>query len=412
MSAPSGRRVALIPVIATAAALLVASAAPPASASPAGARTSAGTATAALAGHGFEPVPPKRLLDTRTSPTIHRLGPAATATLTVTGVAGVPATGVQSVVLNVTGIARTHSAFLTVWPAGTNRPNSSNVSLTIGRARANQVIAQVGLNGAVSIYNSSGNTDVVVDISGYFIVGSSYTGERPRRILDTRSNGGTPLPAGQRRTPTLAGVGGVPATGVTAVALNVTGITLNHSSYLTVFEQGTFTAATTSNLNLDANEVGAVLVIAPLSAIGQTGLRVGGGAMHLILDVQGWFTAGGDYTPVTPTRVLDSRVSGALPFRADTAVQIGGKAGVPTTAGAVVLSVAGVKPTLGGFLTVHPGGTPVPLTSSLNISTGKTTANMVIAQLSSTGKIAIFDSAQGAGVLIDVMGWIDTDQAP
>jgi hypothetical protein len=152
--------------------------------------------------------------------------------------------------------------------------------------------------------------------------------------------------------------------------------------------------------------------MAPLSATGQTGLRVGGGAMHLILDVQGWFTAGGDYTPVTPTRVLDSRVSGALPFRADTAIQIGGLAGVPSNAGAVVLSVAGVKPTLGGFLTVHPGGTAVPLTSSLNISTGKTTANMVIAQLSSTGKIAIFDSATGAGVLVDVMGWINTDQAP
>jgi hypothetical protein len=108
--------------------------------------------------------------------------------------------------------------------------------VAIGKARANQVIAQVGDNGAVSIYNSSGNTDVVVDISGYFIVGSSYTGERPRRILDTRSNGGDPLPAGQRRTPTLAGVGGVPLTGVTAVALNVTGITLDHSSYLTFYE--------------------------------------------------------------------------------------------------------------------------------------------------------------------------------
>jgi hypothetical protein len=110
--------------------------------------------------------------------------------------------------------------------------------------------------------------------------------------------------------------------------------------------------------------------------------------------------------------VLDSRVSGALTYAADNPVQIGGVAGVPSNAGAVVLSVAGIAPTANGYLTVHPGGTAVPSTSSVNIAKGATTANLVIAQLSSSGKIALYDAAKGAGVLVDVIGWIDTDQAP
>ena len=109
----------------------------------------------------------------------HSSGAAGTATLTVTGTAGVPSTGVSAVVLNLTGDrpdARRPTSRSTR-PAR-RLPNSSNLNLR-GRTRANQVIAQVGANGAITIYNYGGNTDVVVDITGYFATGSSYNAEAP-----------------------------------------------------------------------------------------------------------------------------------------------------------------------------------------------------------------------------------------
>src|SRR5690349_17769809 len=83
----------------------------------------------------FVAVVPARLLETRPGlPTQdgagqvgHRLGAGESLTVDVTGRAGVPKSGVDTVVLNVTAVAPTATSFLTVWPGGT-RPLSSNLN--------------------------------------------------------------------------------------------------------------------------------------------------------------------------------------------------------------------------------------------------------------------------------------------
>jgi hypothetical protein len=87
--------------------------------------------------------------------------------LNVTGRGGVPA-GAAAVALNVTVTDPSAPSFLTVWPAGVARPNASNLNFVPGETIPNMVIAQVGSNGVVSIYNQSGATDVVVDVLGWF----------------------------------------------------------------------------------------------------------------------------------------------------------------------------------------------------------------------------------------------------
>ncbi len=57
---------------------------------------------------------------------------------------------------------------MTVWPAGEARPLASNLNLAAGQDVPNLVVAKVGANGQVSIFNASGSTHLIVDVAGWF----------------------------------------------------------------------------------------------------------------------------------------------------------------------------------------------------------------------------------------------------
>ena len=65
------------------------------------------------------------------------------------------------------GLRRKISTFLwagyvTVYPAGTNRPGTSNLNLVPGQIRPNLVLAKVGSDGRVLLYNNAGQTHLAV----------------------------------------------------------------------------------------------------------------------------------------------------------------------------------------------------------------------------------------------------------
>ena len=133
-----------------------------------------------------------------------------------------PVTGL----LNVTVTQPTTGTYVTVYPTGSTRPVVSNVNLAAGETRANLVFAQLGTGGKVTLFNSAGSAHLVVDVSGWYAAGSSFVGQVPHRVLDTRNGTGAAKGAvGPQGTVDVqvTGVGGVPSTGVAAVALNVTG---------------------------------------------------------------------------------------------------------------------------------------------------------------------------------------------
>ena len=82
------------------------------------------------------------------------------------GRGGVPATGVGAVVLNLTAVNQTSNTFLTVWPTGSLRPLASNLNPNPGIIQPNLVIAKVGTDGNVSIYNNAGTVDLIADVQG------------------------------------------------------------------------------------------------------------------------------------------------------------------------------------------------------------------------------------------------------
>jgi len=143
---------------------------------------SSGPATVAPADvspEGFVGVSPVRVLDTRAGdgpigvPAAAPLGPGQDITLALTTPAPnrpsapVPANAV-SVLLNIT-IDKNASAdsFITVWPTGQPRPNSSANNATPGQVTPNSIVVPLGTGGAVSIFNFTGNVDIAVDLAGY-----------------------------------------------------------------------------------------------------------------------------------------------------------------------------------------------------------------------------------------------------
>jgi hypothetical protein len=117
----------------------------------------------------FVAIQPGRVLDTRdgTGSPISRLGQTPLV-LALTGVRGIPNSGVSAVLLNVTAVDPSMSTYITVYPAGAERPLASNLNAVAGQVVPNMVLARLGDAGSVALYNNSGDVDLVADVMGYF----------------------------------------------------------------------------------------------------------------------------------------------------------------------------------------------------------------------------------------------------
>jgi hypothetical protein len=130
---------------------------------------------------GFVGVSPVRVLDTREGD-----GPIGVANAVPLGageqldlalttpapnrpVTPVPANA-ASVLLNIT-IDRNASApsFVTVWPTGQPRPNTSANNANPGLVMPNPILVPLGAGGQVSFYNFAGNVNLAVDLAGYTV---------------------------------------------------------------------------------------------------------------------------------------------------------------------------------------------------------------------------------------------------
>ena len=282
-------------------------------------------------GGGFVGLTPARLLDTRLDATTidgsfaggGALVGGATYDLDVSGRGGVPATGVGAVALNVTVTNPTAAAFLTVWPAGSVRPNASNLNVVAGQTVPNMVVVPLGVGGRVSLFVNAGSADVIVDVLGWFPGGNAFHGLTPARVLDTRADGATvdgafratgALTGGVAFELPLAGRGGVPVSGVGAVALNVTVTNPTAAAFLTVWPAGSV-RPNASNLNMVRGLTVANMVVVPVSVDGRVSLFVNAGSVDVIVDVLGWFPVGGAFVGLPPARLMDSRgTSGYIPI--------------------------------------------------------------------------------------------------
>ncbi|MDA8379887.1 MAG: hypothetical protein M0020_03515, partial [Actinomycetota bacterium] len=216
---------------------------------------------------------------------------------------------------------------------------------------------------------------------------------------------------------TVAGNGGVPASGASAVVVNVTAANPTQSSYLTVFPDGG-TKPVASALNFHAGTNVPNLVTVALPQDGKIDVYNAFGTVDLLVDVEGYYgpdTAGtGLYNGLSPKRICDTRASqpqnqctGHAPGEDGTMqVTVEGQGGVPNSGvAAVVLNVTAIGSQVPGYLTVYPYGTTPPSASNVNYQTGEVVPNRVMVPLGKGGMIAIYSGNGDPNVAVDVSGW-------
>ncbi|MEV7212165.1 PKD domain-containing protein [Kitasatospora cineracea] len=388
--------------------------------------TATGSLNLPTAGNAYTAYGPTRLLDTRDGTGAPRAKVPAygTAKIKIAGNGSIPA-GVTAVVLNVTVTNPTTEGHVTVYGEGDARPTTSNLNYLPGQTVPNLVIAPVGANGYVDLYNGGwGSVDLIADVTGYFTQSqaSGYTPVDPKRLLDTRNS--SKVAAYGTVPVTIPTNAQVPDTKFTAVALNVTVTNPDSDGHLTVYPSGQ-SLPTASNVNFTAGQTVANSVIVPVGADGR--IQVQNGAWKssdVIVDVVGYYTANSKsaYIPVDPDRLLDTRQSQPLyPYDASfgydyALLDLGSwdsnitgwalNATVTNTRGDGHLSVSQDTNTLDAYRNGTYTRQAVPNSSALNWKAGQTVPNLVQASVGSTGVVDLWNIAYSkTDLIVDMFGF-------
>jgi hypothetical protein len=144
-----------------------------------------------------------------------------------------------------------------------------------------------------------------------------------------------------------------------------------------------------------------------------------GHSAQAVFDVTGYFTpdaSGATYHPLTPTRILDSRIntgfSGPLSTNVAKTFQVTGVGGVPSGATAVTGNLTATQQDAPGYFYLGPVAMNNPTSSTLNFSLADQ-ANAVTVALGSGGTLSVtyVDPWPGhsAQAVFDVTGYFTPD---
>ncbi|MEU5942929.1 hypothetical protein ABZ807_28035 [Micromonospora sp. NPDC047548] len=373
----------------------------------------------------YYPLAPQRLLDTREGR--GPVGANQATELQVAGRGGVPASGVGSVVLNVTVTGPTANSFLTLYPSGESTPTASSINFPAGWLGSNNVTVKLGADGKIMIYNRSGSTHVVVDVVGFYAAsdtvksslgwGGQYQPVEPTRLIDTRPTG---LVAKSSIDSYVDF--GPSSPHVKALVLNITAVKPVKSGFLSA-SSGDGPALTTSTVNYGAGKV------VPNLAFVRTGQCTNcnnlpyavptfsiytSQATNMVVDLVGVIDDGSlpdglRFTPLSPTRIADSRsglgTSGALgagEIRKITALS----AVVTPTTEALAMNVTAVTPTKDTVITVWPAdaGMAKPGASNLNPAAGQIVSNAVMGGIGPQDAFNVHNLTGSVDLVADVVG--------
>ncbi len=252
----------------------------------------------------FYPVTPCRVADTRGNGFTGAFGPpslvgGATRNFPVQeSSCGIPAAA-QAYSVRMTVVPPGPLGYLSTWPAGVAQPAVATLNAPNGGVVGNEAIVPAGTasGGPISVYVSA-NTDLVMDINGYFAPPGNtgalfFYPVAPCRIADTRGNGftgavGPPaLVGGATREFPIQSSCGIPTT-AQAYSLNMTVIVPSGENfgYLTAFPAGD-ALPVAATVNASTGVVGSAAII-PGGTEGEISVYAAHNA-NLVIDVNGYF---------------------------------------------------------------------------------------------------------------------------
>ncbi|MEU1277573.1 N-acetylmuramoyl-L-alanine amidase [Streptomyces sp. NPDC005805] len=291
-------------------------------------------------------------------------------------------------------------------PVATAAPGARSTTATVP-AGTHQV--------AVRAVHQSGRAAATAPVTVAVPHPKTFVPVTPERLMDTRSGLGVPkakIGPGGVVTLQVTGTGGVPATGVGAVVLNVTATRVTGgSSYVSVYPNGT-TRTAASNLNVAEGRSVANLVVVPV-VNGKVDFYNNAHSIDLLADITGYYTTGATgsrHVNHGPLRVMDSRSGLGVPKAKVgpaqvVTLQVTGVNGVPAEGvTAVVLNVTATGATSAGYVSAYPNGTPRTAASTLNTIAGRTVPNLVIVPVVN-GKVDFYNNAGSVDLLADITGY-------
>jgi Pro-kumamolisin, activation domain/Divergent InlB B-repeat domain len=196
----------------------------------------------------------------------------------------------QAYSMNFAAVPKQALGYLTVWPTDQPRPVVSTLNDLTGTIVANAAIVPAGTGGAIAVYPSN-DTDLVVDIDGYFAPpgtgGLSLYTFAPCRVLDTRSTG-TGQPFTGKLSPPVDVKDGpcAPPSQARAYVLNATVVPYGGLGYLTLWPDGP-DRPLAATLNATDGMITSNMAIVP--TINGSIDAYASGITQLILDISSYF---------------------------------------------------------------------------------------------------------------------------
>ncbi len=270
--------------------------------------------TAGNGQNGYTPITPVRICDTRSGKGTPcsgfnggvGIGPTEWLTVTAAGT-GLPAPlGATAVVADLTAISPTQPTFLSAAAqpqSGT--PTTASVNAGTGAVVNKEVTIPINpSNGELEVYNDAGDTQITIDVEGYFSSGSAsvYSPVQPERICDTRSSNTTPCEGHTINTISndplvvpASGITEIPAT-ATAIVANVTALNETAAGFLTIYPDG----ATRPNAAQMNYTTGAVTNNEVTVAVTDGKIDIYSTAnTDVVVDVMGYYTGQSGSPPAT-----------------------------------------------------------------------------------------------------------------
>lgn len=230
----------------------------------------------------------------------------------------------------------------------------------------------------------------------------------PKPIFDTRT--GAKLKAGATMSFAAVGVGGVPATGVSAVLVRITTVTPTAATWLAAYPSGT-TRPSVSMLNVGAAETLSNTAVVRPGTNGQITLYNAYGETHVMVDAQGYFTsstggANGGFVPLTQRRALDTTKTTIIPAGGTRTVDLAATGGVPANASSAFVELTVPPTTAPGYFIAAPTGVTAANVGVIHYENGIYAASGAVLPLTTDGRVTFTNKGGAAAhLVIDVMGY-------
>ncbi len=384
----------------------------------------------------FYPLTPCRIADTRVgsgfsgafgAPSL--VGGATRSFPILQSACNVPSTA-QAYSLNITVVPQGGLGYLTAWPTGSQTPVVATLSSQNGVVVANAALVSAGTDGAVSLF-ASNNTDVVIDINGYFAPPTdpqplAFYPVTPCRVADTRAGSGFSGAFGQpslvggatRNFPVQQSSCGIPST-AQAYSMRMTVVVESGGlGYLTTWPAGQALPVVATLNAPDGGVVGNEAIV-PAGTSGAISVFASNNT-DLVIDINGYFAPSGspgalNFYPLTPCRVADTRAGSGFSGAFGAPSLVGGatrnfpmpssSCGIPDAAQAYSLNMTVVVESGGlGYLTAFPAGQPLPVAATLNALDGGVVAAAALVPAGSSGAISVYAS-NPTDLVVDINGY-------